>query len=139
VKFKQKGVWVHNAVAEVWLCFLVREIRSEAHAPLWLQGMAEEIELALEAGWIDGVISSVFDAHLESVDKVELFLPRLSSAKDEILAQASKQQAVNIDKFDASSAFVIPETLMLERLFAHPEEISEPWKVFTLRDGWRIA
>lgn len=139
LKFKQKGFWIHNAVAEVWLCFLARAVRSETHIPAWLQRMAEEIELALDAGWIDGVTSSVFDAHLESTERVDFFLPLLSSVKEEILAKACEQQTVSIDKFEASSVFLIPEILMVDMLFSRPEEISEPWKVFTLQDGWRVA
>jgi hypothetical protein len=139
LKFKQKGFWIHNAVAEVWFCFLVRAVRSEASAPPWLQGMAEELELALKANWIDGVTSSVFDSYLDSTEKVELVLPLLSSTREKILAEASEQQTVSIDRFDASSVFLIPEILMMDTLFSRPEEISEPWKVFTLRDGWRVA
>lgn len=139
LKFKQKGFWIHNAVAEVWLCFLVRAVRSETHAPSWLQGMAEEIELALEANWIDGVISNVFDTNVESKERLELFSRLLIPMNAEILAKASEHQTVSIDKFGASSAFLIPEILMVDTLFFRPEEITEPWKVFTLRDGWRAA
>jgi hypothetical protein len=139
LRFRKKGFWVHNAVAEVWLCFLVHAVRSDADAPAWLQEMAKEIELALAAGWIDGVTSGAFDAHLDSTEKVGLFLTLLSSTNERILTETSPSQTVSIDKFGASSVFLAAEIQMVDTLFFRPDEMSESWKVFTLHDDWRVA
>jgi hypothetical protein len=139
MKFKQKAFWIHNAVAEVWFCLLVVALRSEANSPAWLYAMTEELEQALEADWIDGVTSSIFDTHLVSTDRVKLFLPRARSTTEELLLKASENRSVSIGRFNASSSFLIPEMQMVNTLLFRPEEVSEPWKVFTLRDGWRVA
>ena len=136
--YKKKSFWIHNAVAEVWVSYFLRAIRSGSH-PYWLHGMVDEIEPALEAGWVEGVIANAFDSHIKSKDQLEQFVPIMKLVNEKILQQTNISPIVSIDKFDASSAFLAPEILMIETLFLRPEQILEPWKVFTLNEGWRVA
>jgi len=101
--------------------------------------MGDEIEPALEAGWIEGIVANVFDTHIKSENQIEQFVLTMKSVNEKILRQTTISPKVSINGCDASSAFLTPEMLMMETLFLRPEEVSEPWKVFTLNKGWRVA
>lgn len=137
--FKGKSFWIHNAVAEVWFSSLVRTASRATEISGWLQLMLDEIRPALEHSWVDGIVMRVFDDHISSPQRVEYFLPFLLATNTELLEAAKVQRIVSVDKFDAVSEFLIPEVQMIEVMFRQPEEMSEPWKIFTVPDGWRIA
>lgn len=137
--FKGKSFWIHNAIAEVWFCSFARVANRVTEIPGWLELMLDEIRPALEHSWIDGIAMRVFDEHINSPQRMEDFLPLLAATNAELLAMAGAQRLVSVEKFDAASEFLIPETQMIEVLFRQPEKLSEPWKIFTIPDGWRVA
>lgn len=101
--------------------------------------MLDEIRPALEHSWVDGIVMRVFDDHINSPHRMEEFLPLLLSSNAELLKVAKVRRKVGVDKFDAVREFLIPEVQMIETMFRQPDELSEPWKIFTVPDGWRIA
>jgi hypothetical protein len=137
--FIGKSFWIHNAVAEVWFSSFVRTANRVTEIPVWLQLMLNEITPALEHNWVDGIAMHVFDDHIDSPQRVEDFLSLLLTTNAELLKVAGVQRIVSVDKFDAASEFLIPEIQMIEVLFRQPEQLHEPWKIFTVPDGWRIA
>lgn len=137
--FQGKSFWIHNAVAEVWFSSFVRTASRATEIPAWLQHMLNEIRPALEHSWVDGIAMRVFDDHISSPQRVEYFLPFLLATNAELLEAAKVQRIVSVDKFDAASEFLTPDIQMIEVMFRQPEEMSEPWKIFTIPDGWRIA
>jgi hypothetical protein len=139
MRFCSKAFWVRNAIAEVWFYSFVQTAQAEPVMPTWLQKMVDDIVPALDAAWIDGVVMSAFDDHLTSPERLEVFLPLMMKTNAALLSKASTSRVVSVGKFDAASEFLIPEIQMIETLFLRPEDISEPWKTFTVPHGWRVA
>lgn len=139
MNFQGKSFWIHNAVAEVWFAWFVRTTKGEPHMAAWLQAMVDDINVALGAPWVDGIVMTAFDTHLTSPERLDAFVSLMKKTNEELLAKAQTSRVVSIDRFDAASEFLVPEVQMLETLFLDSQEISEPWKIFVIGKGWVAA
>ena len=139
MNFQGKSFWIHNAVAEVWFAGFAQMTRTEQHVKPWLHAMIDEINAALSASWVDGIVMTIFDANLTSPDRIDDFISLMKKTNRELLMKAQASHVVSIDRFDAGTEFLVPEIEMLEALFLHPQEISEPWKIFAVGKGWVAA
>lgn len=139
MKFKGKAFWIRNAVAEVWFCALLTAIKEEKIIPEWVAKMLDEINLALQHAWVDGIVMNAFDTHLNTQEKIDWVMPIALQTNMRLLSEAKTLQVVSIEKFDAASEVLIPEIQMIETLLLRPDEISAPWKSYVLPGGWCIA
>ena len=138
IQYRGKGFWMHNAVAEVWLCALCQQIRNGDVREKWIIDLSDKINAALNAKWIAGVLqsdlnSTLVDDRLASVSNIFLEI------EDRLFSLAKNNSIVKMSIYAASSEFLTPELEMLRTLFFETSLISTPPHIFTLNKGWVIA
>ena len=135
--FLGKGVWIHNAVAEVWLHALIKRISELEERDPWLKSLREDIFAALEARWIDGVLVSSF-AELRG-EQFETFKSIARDVRDELLDIAVSHSVVIKGEFSASADFLVPEVIRLVELFESHDSFLERPCIYIKDYGWKMA
>lgn len=135
--FSGKGVWIHNAVAEVWLHALVENISERGARDPWLNSLKEDIAAALDARWIDGVMMSSF-AELQG-EQFEVFKSIVRDVRDELLDMAASHSVVVKGGVSAIVDFLVPEVIRLVELFENHDSFSERPCIYIKGYGWKVA
>ena len=73
MNFRGKSFWIHNAVAEVWFSCLIDNPEIKNSHQIWVNKISHEIEMALDAQWVDGIVMGLFDLHLNASKRVDFF------------------------------------------------------------------
>ena len=133
------GVWIHNAVGEVWLAALDTQIRALPSPAPELQMLSREIEGALAAGWVEGALQYDFAALLQSeVASVEFKILQ-SEVEASIKARADAAPVITQGRHQATAEFAVPEVEMLSRLFFDKGSVPTPPHVYLRDRGWTLA
>lgn len=138
-RFSGKGFWMHNAVAELWLKAMIEVAESKINTEAWLAEFKCDVEDALSANWIDGIMSSSFDKYLDKSSRLSFFIEMMADANEILIGLAESSDVVEIDGCSAHRDFLIPEIEKLMDLFVCKERISSPPEVFIKNVGWRVA
>lgn len=132
--FKGRGIWLHHAVAEVWLAELIGLMAAERGAAGSLATLLVEMEQALKHNWVTGVLVSGFDEHVQDEDAFAALAPLLHSTKTALLAlPADERRVVTRLGRPVHVEFLRAELRMIEDLFFHPERVAAPPACFGLR------
>lgn len=138
LKFNESGFWIHNSVAELWFSVFCEQAACFKDKK-WVSDFLNEINLALDAGWIDGIAMAIFDKYLFSQARHHIFLNIVNDTNNFLINQASIDDVISHGRFSASKSFLIPELNMIHNLFFASNEVPDLPHVFVLDQGWVIA
>lgn len=130
-------MWLHNAVAEVWIAELIRKMEPERQGSGPLKSLLLEAEAALSHNWLTGVLIDSFERHLQDDTSMARFVLYLMDTQAALLASpADERGVVDCSGRPVSRTFLIPELEMIETLFLHPERVPSPPQRFSTGRGW---
>jgi hypothetical protein len=133
------AVWIHNAVGQLWLAALSTEIRALASPPPELLTLSQEIERALSAGWVEGVLQYDFASLLQSGVASGVLRSLQGEVESNIRASASASPIITQDSYQAAAEFALPEVQMLSRLFFDQDSVPSPPHIYLRDQGWTPA
>lgn len=137
LQVKGRGVLLHNAVAEVWVTELLRQMEPERGGSGPLRGLLLKAEEALPHNWLTGVLFGSFDEFVQDDVSFAAFARYLSAANAALRALPVDERGVaNSLGRPVSEAFLLPELEMIETLFLDPERVRDPSERFALGRGW---
>lgn len=137
--FHDKKFWIHNAVAEVWLSAFVQELILDRSLMQSEKSFVNDITESLDAQWLDGILMSGFETHINDEKKMAAFLPIIQKTNDKLLEQSKSGKTVQVGNSAASTDFLVPEITMLENLFFEREKVPSPPHIFKAGQGWVVA
>lgn len=139
LRFQGRGVWLHNAVAEVWVAELLRQMEPERSESGPLKSLLLEAEEALQHNWLTGVLIDSFDRLVQEGAAMAAFVRYLNAANSALRALPADSRGV-VTRFGrpVAAAFMLPELEMIEAIFLlQPERVPDPPVCFGLGRGWR--
>jgi hypothetical protein len=139
IKNNDSSFWIHNAVAEVWLIALAKQIAGSQYDSKWLVDFAAEINEALAAGWVVGPLQYDFASALRDPKQIEIFKEIFEAVEVQLRDLATTDSVIKIDNYCASSEFMVRELEMLGNLFFAPSLVPSPPHIYTSEKGWKVA
>ncbi|WP_243373853.1 hypothetical protein [Microvirga solisilvae] len=121
LQFRGKGVWLHNAVAEVWLCVLKERLQKHASSGGLTEKLEEEIGEALDHQWIDGILASGIDEHIKCDSQLNEFIQIHNDVVHILKHLGANTRIVSVGPFCAATEYLVREVEMITQLFANSE------------------
>ena len=121
--FRGRGDWVFDSLAEFWFGILVKRQVFQESDEQWVKDFVKEVNNALEAKWIMGVVTCALDKYLTDDQRIAFMAGESVALNKELRRLAEKTDWLKYDGAEVSSEYLVKQLDLIDNLFLDPEKV----------------